>query len=230
MTTHLINELDLLKQRTFSLVAMVEKNLSLAVKAVSRRDETAARQAIENDAEIDKSEVSVEEECLKLLALYQPVAIDLRFIIAILKLTNDLERIGDLAVNIAERAIFLARAEPLPEPFDFDYMAGKATLMLKNSLDALINRDVELAAKVCDDDDEVDAINRSVYDQVKKSIKQHPQHLDSLINLLSVSRHLERIADHATNISEDVIYLVKGQIVRHAPDVPDNNRQENNIG
>ena len=224
MTTHLVTELDLLKQRTFALVAIVEGNLSLAVKAVSRRDESAARQAIEKDAEIDKTEVRVEEECLKLLALYQPVAVDLRFIIAILKLTNDLERIGDLAVNIAERAIFLARSEPVPEPFgfDFDYMAAKTTIMLKTSMDALINRDTVLAAKVCSDDDEVDAINSKVYEQVKHAIKQHPEHLDALINLLSVSQHLERIADHATNIAEDVIYLAKGQIVRHTTKEPDN--------
>jgi len=229
MTTHLVMELDLLKQRTFALVAIVEENLSLAVKSVQQRDEEAALAAIERDAEIDRNEVSVEEECLKLLALYQPVAIDLRYIIAILKLNNDLERIGDLAVNIAERAIFLARSDSVPEPFDFNRMASKATMMLKMSLDALVNRDTALAVKVCAADDEVDAINREMYEQVKKSIKQHPQHLDALINLLSVSRHLERIADHATNIAEDVIYLVKGQIVRHAPDVPDSKLRETDI-
>ncbi len=220
MTTHLINELNSLKRRTFSLVALVEDNLSSAVKAVGQRDEKLALEVVQNDIEIDGVEVEVEEECLKLLALHQPVAIDLRFIIAVLKLNNDLERIGDLAVNIAERAIFLSKTPPVPVPFDFEAMAEKATQLLRQCLDALVNHDVEAASAVCLADDEVDAINRKMYEQVKAAILQHPDHLNALINLLSVSRHLERIADHATNIAEDVIYLVEGRIARHAPDVP----------
>lgn len=219
MTAHLIHELEELKRRIFSLVAMVEDNLSLAVKAVQERDESLALCAIENDAPIDHAEVAVEEECLKLLALHQPVAIDLRFIVAVLKLNNDLERIGDLAVNIAERAAFLHAIPPVSMPFDFDTMAAKAIGMLKRSIDALVGSDVPVATEVCEADDEVDAINRDMYDQVKTAIREHPEHLDALIHLLSVSRHLERVADHATNIAEDVIYLVKGRIVRHAPDV-----------
>lgn len=219
MTTHLIHELENLKRQIFSLVALVEDNLSLAVKAVQERDESMALCAVDNDAEIDQAEVAVEEECLKLLALHQPVAIDLRFIVAILKLNSDLERIGDLAVNIAERAVFLHALPPVPFPFDFDTMAGKATQMLKNSIDALVNSDVPAAIDVCEADDEVDAINRNMYEQVKTAIREHPEHLDALIHLLSVSRHLERVADHATNIAEDVIYLVKGRIVRHSPDI-----------
>lgn len=221
MTAHLIHELEQLKQRLFSVVALVEDNLSLAVKAVQDRDEPLALQVIEKDAAIDHAEVTVEEECLKLLALHQPVAIDLRFIVAVLKLNNDLERIGDLSVNIAERAVFLSKIEPVPVPFEFDDMAAKAAAMLKKSIDALVEHDTELAGEVRASDDEVDAINRDMYEQVKAAIREHPDHLDALIHLLSVSRHLERIADHATNIAEDVIYLVKGCIVRHAPDVPD---------
>lgn len=220
MNSHLTQALEELKRKIFTLVAMVEDSLTAAVKSVQNRDEDTARKVIELDAEIDDMEVSVEEECLKLLALHQPVAIDLRFIIAVLKLNNDLERIGDLAVNIAERSVYISKMPVVPTPFDFDDMAAKAAKMLKNSIDSLINSDPELAAKVCEADDEVDAINRDVYRQVKDAIKKHPEHLDALINLLSVSRHLERIADHATNIAEDVIYLVKGDIVRHAPDVP----------
>jgi phosphate transport system protein len=219
MTAHLIHELEDLKRRIFSLVAMVEDNLSLAVKAVQERDESLALRAIENDAPIDHAEVAVEEECLKLLALHQPVAIDLRFIVAVLKLNNDLERIGDLAVNIAERAVFLHALPLAPFPFDFDTMAGKAARMLKHSIDALVDSDVPAAVEVCEADDEVDAINRDMYEQVKTAIREHPEHLDALIHLLSVSRHLERVADHATNIAEDVIYLVNGRIVRHAPDI-----------
>jgi phosphate transport system protein len=219
MSAHLIHELEQLKRQTFSLVALVEDNLSLAVKAVQDRDRSLAMQVIENDAAIDNAEVAVEEECLKVLALHQPVAVDLRFVVAALKLNSDLERVGDLSVNIAERAVFLAEQEPVPVPFDFDAMAGKAVAMLKKSLDALVNYDASVAAEVCAADDEVDAVNRDMYDQVKKAVQAHPEHLDSLIHLLSVSRHLERIADHATNIAEDVIYLVTGRIVRHAPDV-----------
>lgn len=219
MTAHLIHELEQLKRKMFSLVALVEDNLSRAVRAVEERDEALALQAVESDVEIDKEEVAVEEECLKLLALHQPVAIDLRFIVAVLKLNSDLERIGDLSVNIAERAIFLSRIDPVPVPFEFDAMAAKAIAMLKKSLDALVNNDPDLAGEVCAADDEVDEINRGMYERVKGAIRKHPEHLDALIHLLSVSRHLERIADHATNIAEDVIYLVKGRIVRHAPDI-----------
>ena len=221
MTAHLIHELEELKRRIFSLVAMVEDNLSLAVKAVQERDKSLALRVVDDDTRIDHAEVAVEEECLKLLALHQPVAIDLRFIVAVLKLNNDLERIGDLAVNIAERAVFLHALPPTPFPFDFDTMADKAARMLKHSIDALVASDVPAALDVCEADDEVDAINRDMYEQVKTAIREHPEHLDALIHLLSVSRHLERVADHATNIAEDVIYLVKGRIVRHAPDVLD---------
>jgi phosphate transport system protein len=219
MTAHLIRELDDLKRQVFSLVAMVEDNVSLAVKAVQERDHVIALQVIENDGVIDHKEVAVEEECLKVLALHQPVAIDLRFIVAVLKLNNDLERIGDLAVNVAERAAFLSKMPPVPVPFDFDTMSQKAAGMLNRSIDALVDGDVSAATAVREADDEVDSMNRNMYEQVKDAIRRHPEHLDALIHLLSVSRHLERIADHATNIAEDVIYLVRGSIVRHEPDV-----------
>ncbi len=219
MTMHLMRELEQLKRRIFSVVAMVEDNLSLAVKAVQERDRSSALRVIEKDAEIDHAEVDVEEECLKILALYQPVARDLRFLVAVLKLNNDLERIGDLAVNIAERAVFLHAIPAAPIPSELDSMARKATQMMKRSIDALVGSDVETATEVCKADDEVDAINRRMYEQIKAAIREHPEYLDALIHLLSVSKCLERVADHATNIAEDVIYLVNGHIVRHAPDI-----------
>jgi phosphate transport system protein len=160
-------------------------------------------------------EVQVEESCLKILALYQPVATDLRFIIAVLKINNDLERVGDLAVNIAERAAFLATQPPLEMSFDFQKMAAKAQEMLKRSLDALVGFNAEMAEEVCLSDDEIDAMNRQVYFMVEEAIHTHPDQTESLIHTLSVSRHLERIADHATNIAEDVIYMIDGSIVRH---------------
>ena len=219
MTMHLMRELEQLKRRIFSVVAMVEDNLSLAVKAVQERDRSSALRVIEKDAEIDHAEVDVEEECLKILALYQPVARDLRFLVAVLKLNNDLERIGDLAVNIAERAVFLHAIPAAPIPSELDSMARKATQMMKRSIDALVGSDVETATEVCKADDEVDAINRRMYEQIKAAIREHPEHLDALIHLLAVSKCLERVADHATNIAEDVIYLVNGHIVRHGRDV-----------
>lgn len=169
---------------------------------------------------------SVEEDCLKILALHQPVAIDLRYIISVLKINNDLERTGDLAVNIAERAAFLATQERLEIPFDFSGMAEKAQSMLKRSLDALVKMDADLAREVCASGDEVDAINRDMYIQVQEGIRKHPKRLECLVHILSVSRHLERVADLATNIAEDVIYVIKGEIVRHRTEDYDSHSHE----
>ncbi|MBT6716503.1 MAG: phosphate signaling complex protein PhoU, partial [Nitrospina sp.] len=165
--------------------------------------------------EIDQREVYVEEECLKILALHQPVANDLRLIIAILKINNDLERIADLSVNIAERAVYLSTQARVELPFDLQDMAQKVRSMLKRSLDSLVNRDDKLARQVCEDDDAVDDLNREMYGCVERAIKKDPDNLNSYIQLLSASRYLERMADHATNIAEDVIYLVTGEIIRH---------------
>ncbi len=215
MAVHLQREIGSLKNRMLSLCALVEEDLRQAVQAVDRRDPTLARQVIARDLQVDHEEVSIEEECLKLLALHQPVANDLRFIVAVLKLNNDLERIADLAVNIAERALFLSSQTPLDIPYDFSAIAEKTQAMLRQSIDALINRDADLARQVGLADDEVDAINREAFNRVTSMIKSHPDDLDSLIALLSVSRYLERIADHASNIAEDVIYLIEGKIIRH---------------
>lgn len=215
MSAHLKKEIDNLKKELLTLCGMVEDSLWQAVKSIKNRDVKLAEKVIDSDIEIDQMEVKVEEDCLKILALHQPVAIDLRFIITALKINNDLERIGDLAVNIAERSQFLSAQKPIDMLFDFETMAEKTQAMVKKSLDALVNIDCDLASQVCEADDEIDAINRQMYDQVKGQIKQAPENIETLIHLLSVSRHLERIADHATNIAEDVIYMVKGEIVRH---------------
>jgi len=215
MTLHMQREVDKLKKMVLQLGADVEDNVRKAVQALQTRDSETAEKIIAGDAAVDKFEVYLEEECLKILALHQPVAIDLRFVIAVLKINNDLERIGDLAVNVAERAVYLATQEPVDIPFDFVGMSEKTQLMLKRSLDALVNMDVREAWEVCAMDDEVDAINRQMYEQVQDGIRQRPDQMNSLIHCLSTSRHLERIADHATNIAEDVIYMVAGEIVRH---------------
>jgi phosphate transport system protein len=215
MTVHMKREIDKLKKMLLSLCGVVEESLRQAVESINQRDASLARKVIQKDVEIDHMEVDVEEECLKILALYQPVAIDLRFIITALKINNDLERIGDLAVNIAERSEFLARQPEVDVPLDLEKMTEKTQSMLTKSLDALVNMDCELAHQVCAADDEVDTMNRHMFQIVEDEIRAHPQRTEPLIHLLSASRHLERIADHATNIAEDVIYMVEGQIVRH---------------
>lgn len=215
MTIHMKTGIDRLKKKLLALSSQVEEQLWLSVKSIKGRDGQMAQCVINQDFEIDKDEVDIEEDCLKILALYQPVAMDLRFIVTAFKINNDLERIGDLSVNIAERSEFLARHEPVDVPFDFDLMAQKVQAMLRDSINAMVNMDCTLAYSVCRRDDEVDAMNREMYNQVKEQTRQTPENIEILIHLLSISRHLERIADHATNVAEDVIYMVKGDIVRH---------------
>jgi phosphate transport system protein len=215
MTMHMSKEISRLKKKLLVLCSQIEDQLCSAVRSIQERDSELAEKVIEKDLKIDQDEVDIEEDCLKILALHQPVAIDLRFIVTALKINNDLERIGDLSVNIAERSLFLSRQKPFDIPFDFDLMAEKAQTMVRNGIKALVEMDVDLANEVCAMDDEVDSINRQMYDLVKQSILKQPELIESLIHLLSVSRHLERIGDHATNIGEDVIYMVKGEIVRH---------------
>ncbi len=215
MLQHLHREIDKLKTMLLSLGADVEESVYKSVRALDERNAALAEQVIQGDGQVDRFEVYLEEECLKILALHQPVAIDLRFVIAVLKINNDLERIGDLAVNIAERAKFLASKDALDVPFDFLSMAEKTRAMLKRALDALVNMDSRMARDVCAADDEVDGLNREMYGRIQKAMQQHPERIESLIHYLGVSRYLERIADHATNIAEDVMYMVDGDIVRH---------------
>lgn len=215
MSLVLQKELERLKRMILSLSAVVEESVSRSVRAVERRDLQLAQRIIDADRAIDLTEVDIEEECLKVLALHQPVAIDLRFIAAVLKIDSDLERIGDLAVNIAERAVFLSSKEPVPAPIDLALMAGKVQRMLRQTLDALVNMDARLAYQIGALDDEVDELNRRNFVHIQDQIPKDLSHIDSLMQFLSVSRYLERIADHASNIAEDVVYLVEGSIIRH---------------
>jgi phosphate transport system protein len=215
MTLHFQREIERLKTNLLSLSALVEDTLHRAITALRERDGALARIIIDNDPEIDLLEVDIEEECQKILALHQPVAHDLRFLIACLKINAELERIGDAAVNIAERVVFLVGQEPISVPFDYLGMAEKAQLMLHKSLDALVNLNVELAYQVIEADDEVDADNRQAYVQIENCIQQDPRLTCTYTHLLGISRHIERIADHATNIAEDVVYLIEGTIIRH---------------
>ena len=215
MSKHLEREIESLKKLILALSATVEDNVYKAVRSLTERDSALAEEIIKSDVSIDQTEVAIEEECLKVLALNQPVAGDLRFLVAILKINNDLERMGDLAVNIAERAMFLATREKPDVPLNLPLMAEKTKAMMKKSLDSLMKQDTALAYEVLATDDEIDAMNREMYAQIQNAIRRKPEQLESFIHLLSCSRHLERIADHATNIAEDVIYMIEGIIVRH---------------
>jgi phosphate transport system protein len=216
MSVHLQREINKLKQSLLLLCRMVEDQVQLAVKALLDRDQSLAERVEERDREIDQREVEVEEDCLRVLALYQPVAIDLRLIVAVLKINSDLERVGDLAVNIAHKAIAVVGESEVTAPDVLPDMAAKTQSMLHDSLDALVALDAKLAARVCARDDEVDQLKRTIRLEVEKRIETNPKHLRPLLRLLAVSRNLERIADSATNISEDVIYMVDGKIIRHS--------------
>jgi len=216
MTKHFRKELENIKKRILTLGSMVEDLVHTSVQAVDRVDADLADRIIKRDREINETEVDIEEECLKVLALHQPVAVDLRFIIAVIKINNELERIGDQAVNIAQRVQVIAKRPKPPFWFDYSEMGEKAQKMLRMSLDALVNLDVDLAYKVITLDDEVDQIKSEAYDKIKQAIQDLPERVGYYINLLLISRHLERLADHATNIAEEVIYLVEGEIFRHA--------------
>ncbi len=216
MAIHLMRETDRLKKMVLSLAAEVEDNLRNAVRSVIDRDQAMAYRAIENDHAIDAHEVEVEEECLKILALHQPVAHDLRYIVAMLKINRDLERIGDLAVSIGERAIEMI-AKPKPKStFDVDTMCTHCLNMVSASLDAMINRNASAARKIwLSEDDQIDNMMDQAFDLVEAEIREHPENTEPLMNILSVARSLERISDHATNIAKDTIYMVEGEIVRH---------------
>ena len=215
MSLHMHREIEKLKKKILALSAYVEESVSRAVKALEDRDAKLAARVIESDDEIDRMEVDLEEDCLKILALHQPVANDLRFIIAVLKINNDLERIGDLATNVAERATTLAGVERGDIPIDLRAMAEKVQWMLKTSLDALVTENDRLAYQVCTSDDIVDKIHRDSFARIEEAMKRNPEKIGVYLQVLSVSRQLERIADHTTNIAEDVIYMLEGQIVRH---------------
>jgi phosphate transport system protein len=215
MTVHFQREMEGLRRSVLSLGARVETAIDASVDALVRRDEELARSLIRTDAEIDRMEVEVEEECLKLLALYQPVAGDLRLIIAVLKLNNDLERIGDLAANIAKGALRLVNQDPVPVPPDFPTLSKMAKSMVRRSLDALVNGDADLARQVCADDDLADALRLKLAQYLKTEMARLPGQIEPHMTLFMCASNLERIADAATNIAEDVIYLLEGRIVRH---------------
>jgi phosphate transport system protein len=220
VSAHLQREIERLKKQVLSLCALVEDQVQLALRAVLERNETLAAEVEQRDLDIDQREIEVEEECMKTLALHQPVAVDLRLIIATMKINNDLERIGDMAVNIARKAKALVGEPPVEVSFDLGAMWEKTQTMLRDSIDALVNLDVEQATSVCRRDDEVDRMKSEIRVQVEQLIGRHPDRVGPYLRLLAVSRNLERIADLATNIAEDVVYLAEGRIIRHGRKLP----------
>jgi phosphate transport system protein len=215
MAMHLQRDLEHLKRELLGLGGIVEDATNKAIDALMDRRLELAQDVMDGDDLIDAREVHVEEECLKVLALHQPVAADLRFLVTVLKVNNDLERMGDLSVNIAERASFLAVHDPLPVSLDFRAMGDRVRAMVRDSLDALVRLDTELARRVRRDDDAVDAMNRQMFMVLEKAMMADPGAVKRALQALSSSRHLERIADLAVNIAEDVIFMVEGEVVRH---------------
>jgi phosphate transport system protein len=213
---HFQRELDKVKKMILSLGALVEQRVNQIKTIVEDRNVNLAQKIRHLDHEIDEMEVEIEEECLKIIALHQPVAADLRFLIAVIKINNDLERIGDQVVNIADRVVRIAKRPQMPYVFDYSEMAEKAETMLRMSLDSLVNQDLDLAIKVLHMDDEVDKLQNEAYDRIKQAISDGvTEDIGYMINLLLISRHIERLADHATNIAEEVVYMIEGEIVRH---------------
>ena len=220
MVSHLQNEIDKLKTGLLTLCAAVEAQVEKAVRALLNRDAQLAEQVEQSDHDIDRREVDVEEECIRVLVLYQPVAHDLRLVVSALKINNDLERIGDLAVNIAHKAAALAAEPYLDFPVDVAAMWSKTQGMLRDSLDAMVKADVALARDVCLRDDEVDRMKHAAREKIESLLSQDQAHNRRLLRLMAACRNLERVADLAMNIAEDVIYLAEGRIVRHILDEP----------
>jgi phosphate transport system protein len=217
MGIHLQRDLDELQRHLLTMAASVEEAIHKAIGALQERDVAAAQEVIEGDGQIDEEENRVEEECLKILALHQPVASDLRRIAAALKINTDLERMADLAEDIAERAVCLGRMAPIPIPKKLQRMTDLTATMVHQGLDSFVNLDTQQARRVCRLDDEVDRYNVEIIGELLEAMRGSPELVEPGMSLFSATRHLERIADHATNIAEDVVYLVEGEIIRHRP-------------
>ena len=215
MANILEKEISSLEKKISTISMKVEENMNNAVNALIKNDTNIAKQVIKDDDAIDNLEIEVEEQCLKILALHQPVAVDLRYIISVLKINNDLERIGDLAGNIADVVIYLGEEKKSEVPPTIPQMAEIVSEMLKQSLDALFKKDINKAIYIQKRDDDVDALHSKMYKYIEDNISNNKNSYMHDIRFLSVSRYLERIADHCTNIAEDVEYYIKGKITRH---------------
>ena len=215
MQRHFHEELEGLKQTLLAMGGLVEDQIRRAMRALLERDDVIAHEVIDRDRQVNTYDVEVDEQCVNLLALHQPAAGDLRFITTTMKIVTDLERIGDQAVNIAQRALELNREPQLKPYIDLPRMADRAQRMVKESLDAFVAGDTALARQVCGEDAEVDALKEQIFRELLTFMMEDPRTVSRAIRVILISRFLERVADHATNIAEMVIYLVEGKMVRH---------------
>ena len=208
-------ELKILKEKLLDMASLAEESIALAVKCLKERREELALEVIRGEEKINHLEIEIDELCMRLLALRQPMATDLRFITSAMKITGDLERIGDQSVNIIERAVDLLKVPQLKPLIDIPRMADLAQNMVRDAINAFINRDDCLARGVCERDDQVDKLNQQVFRELLTYMMQDGATIPRAVDLILVGRHLERIADHATNIGEDVVYMVKGKTIKH---------------
>jgi phosphate transport system protein len=215
MSNHLTREITAIQTRLLTLFGVVEQMISDATRALCNREYSRINQVLNRDDRVDSEEVMIEEECLKVLALHQPVASDLRHLTAILKINSDLERIADLACNIAERAEGVQAYPYFPTPDHLPVMAQESTEMVRRALNAFVGQDIALAKQVILDDVRVDQLNRGIIAELKSIMASDGELVEPALHYFSASRHYERIADHAENIAEDVIYMISGEIIRH---------------
>lgn len=220
MQRHFHEELAALKEKILRMGALVEEQIQQALKALVERDDTLARKVIENDRRVNTLDVEVDEDCLELLALHQPAARDLRFITTAMKISTELERMSDLAENICERAIELNQEPQLKPYIDIPVMAERAMKMVWDALDAFVKADATLARKVLADDDYVDNLTQQLFREMLSFMIENPQTISRAIRLSFISKYIERIADHATNVAELVVYMVEGKIIRHTITTP----------
>ncbi len=215
MERHFDDELKILKEKLLHMASRVEEAIHLSIKGLVERNEAIAKKVIASDQEINLAEIDIDEFSVKLLALYHPEAGDLRTITMVMRINNDLERMGDLAVNIAERVLDLLK-EPLLKPLiDIPRMSVCAQKMVQDALDAFVNQNADLAREVCIRDSEVDGINDQLFRELLTYMIQDPRSISRAVHLILIGRHIERIADHATNIGEDVFFMVKGKTIKH---------------
>jgi phosphate transport system protein len=216
---HFQSELEQLKARLLEMGGLAEEQVRLAVRGLVERDRALIDRVIGGDGPLNALHIEVDNRCFTLLALYQPMAVDLRAIVAAVKINTDLERVGDLAVNIAEAAERCIRLPPVKKLIDIPRMAGLAQSMLRDALDAFVRRDITLAQRVLDEDDKLDALKTQIFRELLTYMLQDPSTIEAALDLILISRHLERIGDHATNIAEDVIFIVSARDVRHHADL-----------
>jgi phosphate transport system protein len=208
-------ELDELKHRILAMAGMAEQAIDLAVQAYSQRDLSMCQRVLENENSINRAEREVDELAVDLLAMQQPMAVDLRFILAVIKINADLERVGDQAVNIAQRVMNMIELSPADLPVDIPAMATRVRAMVRDALRSFIEGDTELAKHVLEADDEIDRMNHEAFAELSRCMQTQPESAVQALDALSIARNLERVADHATNIAEDVIFWVRGADVRH---------------